>query len=103
DVEAEAQALLRAEHGTALASEVVKVPHHGSWNFDQAFVEAVAADHGLISCGEDNDFGHPHQEAIDAWLGVGTTLCRTDLSGNVTATIDAAGEVTFDCADPIIP
>ncbi len=103
DVEAEAQALLLEEHGAGLASDVVKVPHHGSWNFDPSFVEAVAADFGAISCGEDNDFGHPHQEAIDAWLGVGTTLCRTDLSGDVVATIGTSGDVAFDCADPIEP
>jgi beta-lactamase superfamily II metal-dependent hydrolase len=103
DIEAEAQALLLDEHGAGLASDVVKVPHHGSWNFDQSFVEVVAADFGAISCGENNDFGHPHQVAIDAWLGVGTTLCRTDLSGDVAATIGTAGDVTFDCADPITP
>jgi competence protein ComEC len=103
DVEAESQRLLFEGHGAGLAGDVVKVPHHGSWNFDLQFVEAVSADFGVISCGEDNDFGHPHQEALDAWLGAGTTLCRTDLAGDVTATIDPDGQVGFDCADPLVP
>ena len=103
DIEAEAQADLLDEQGGALESEIVKVPHHGSWNLDDGFVSAVSGDFGVISCGAGNDFGHPHDEALDAWLGVGTTLCRTDQSGDVGVRITADGQIERGCLYPIEP
>jgi competence protein ComEC len=102
DVEAEEGADLVADHGDLLDCDVLKVPHHGSWNFDDGFVEHAAAEHGVISSGEGNDFGHPHQEAIDAYLAAGTTLCRTDQSGDVVAWSDGT-DLQLDCAEPIEP
>ncbi len=100
DVEAEAQLDLVADHGDQIASEVVKVPHHGSHDFDHSFVEAVAADFGVISCGVDNDFGHPHQEAIDAWRQAGTALCCTADSGDVELRSHGVS-FEYDCAAPL--
>lgn len=100
DIERESQSLLVDEYGPDLASAVVKVPHHGSGNFDPLFVDTVAADFGVVSCGAGNPHGHPHPAAMAAWQEAGTALCRTDLSGDVGVVIDARGEVFFDCADP---
>jgi len=88
DAEAEQQLDLLDAYGAQLEANVLKVPHHGSFNFTPAFPETVAPEYAVISCGAGNDYGHPHQEALDAYNAIGATICRTDLMGDVTFTTD---------------
>lgn len=54
------------DSGIDLDSDVLKVGHHGSSNGTTAeLLEAVTPTLGIISCGEDNSYGHPHEETID--------------------------------------
>ncbi len=49
-----------------LESEILKLGHHGSKTSTSAeFLERVSPNFVVISAGEDNKFGHPHQEVID--------------------------------------
>jgi competence protein ComEC len=75
-------------YDTELGADVLKVPHHGSYHFDPAFPPAVSPKYAVISCGAGNDYGHPHQEALDAYAAIDATICRTDLMGDVTFTTD---------------
>jgi competence protein ComEC len=51
--------------GCSLDAEVLKVGHHGSrYSSSYQFLEAVSPEYAIISCGEDNQHGHPHQETI---------------------------------------
>jgi competence protein ComEC len=88
DAEVEEQSDLLDAYDGELQSDVLKVPHHGSYHFDPDFPPAVSPEYAVISCGTGNDYGHPHQEALDAYAEIGAVICRTDLMGDVTFSTD---------------
>src|SRR5699024_623907 len=52
-----------------LAADILHVGHHGSDTSTSAnFLSAVDPDYAIISAGEDNSYGHPHQEIVDRLL-----------------------------------
>ena len=52
--------------GQRLASDVLKVGHHGSrTSSSQAFLDAVDPGVAVISAGSDNRFGHPNPEVVE--------------------------------------
>ncbi len=62
-----------------LASDAVKVPHHGSrTSSTAAFAEAVRPAFAIVSAGEANRYGFPHPEALEHWRAVGAEVLRTD-------------------------
>ncbi|MGN0399770.1 MAG: DNA internalization-related competence protein ComEC/Rec2 [Blautia sp.] len=49
-----------------LPIHILKVAHHGSGNSSKdSFLTGVNADIGIISCGKDNPYGHPHPDLIE--------------------------------------
>ena len=44
-------------------------------------------DIAVISCGENNSYGHPHTEVLERLWQVGTIVYRTDESGAVMLTV----------------
>ena len=48
-----------------------------------AFLKAVSPAHAIISCGADNDYGHPHRETIELLDTSGIDYERTDLKGTI--------------------
>jgi competence protein ComEC len=51
---------------STLASDVLKVGHHGSrTSSSEDFVTAVAPTYAIISAGKNNSYGHPHKEVTD--------------------------------------
>lgn len=62
--------------------DCIKLPHHGS---KYSYVEGVYAhaDYGLISCGYNNRYGHPHTEVLQGLAQEGTKVLRTDEMGAV--------------------
>ena len=72
------------ESGTDLKAEVLKVGHHGSSSStSEAFLNAVSPEYAIISCGKDNDYGHPHKEVLKRLEKMGTKVYRTDVNGDV--------------------
>ncbi|MEX2465335.1 MAG: ComEC/Rec2 family competence protein [Gemmatimonadota bacterium] len=72
------------EHGAVPASTVLKAPHHGSRNgFTMAFLQAARPQVVVIPLGT-NSYGHPHQEALEAYGAVARNVYRTDLHGAVS-------------------
>ncbi|MEM2876394.1 MAG: ComEC/Rec2 family competence protein [Candidatus Bathyarchaeia archaeon] len=75
--------------GFNLTSTVLKVGHHGSrTSTSPAYLEAVNPEVAVISVGEENRYGHPHQETLERLAAKGVTVYRTDLDGTVIITTD---------------
>jgi competence protein ComEC len=72
-----------AANRTALAAEVLLLPHHGSKSSSSlAFAAAVAPEWALASVGYRNRFGHPHPEVLERYRLLGTqNFHRTDRDG----------------------
>ena len=80
---------------TDLRADVLKVGHHGSTtSSSKAFLDAVNPSYAVISCGRDNDYGHPHKEIIQELSRRGITIYRTDELSSVIAYSDKEN-ITF--------
>lgn len=92
DQEIPAEKDLLSYHGaSAMKSTVLKMGHHGSSTSSGAsFLNAVSPDYGVISCGADNSYGHPHKETISRLEKMGIVYYRTDLQGTVTFYTDGS-------------
>lgn len=84
--EAEEEMLEIAE---LLNADILKVGHHGSWtSSNEEFLAAVQPQVSIIMCGKDNDYGHPHDVALQRLKATGTEIYRTDMHGHVVITSD---------------
>jgi len=64
--------------------DVLKVGHHGSQTSTlPEFVSKIKPSYGVIMAGEDNRYGHPHEETIDTLENKGTKVLRTDKDGTI--------------------
>lgn len=62
--------------------DCIKLPHHGSkYSYVEGFY--THADYGVISCGYNNRYGHPHAEVLEGLEQEGTQILRTDEMGAV--------------------
>ncbi|MBQ4161116.1 MAG: MBL fold metallo-hydrolase [Clostridia bacterium] len=70
-------------------ADVLKVGHHGSsTSSSKTFLSMVSPEIAVISCGKDNDYGHPHKEVLQALNVRGATTYRTDENGTVVVYCD---------------
>ncbi len=75
--------------GRTLSADVLKVGHHGSSSSShQAFLDAVSPEYAIISCGEDNSYGHPHKEVVERLENMYISLYQTSVCGTVAAVSD---------------
>ena len=89
DAEKETEAQELESFAKDLKCKVIKVPHHGSKTSSSAkFLQAVAPEVGIISCGAGNDYGHPHAPTLKQYQKVSCKVYRTDEDGTVTITTD---------------
>jgi len=72
-----------------LQSDVFKLSHHGSSDTNSIkFLEAVNPKYAVVSCGKDNDYGHPHQSVLKRLEELRIPLYRTDEYGTIVFTSD---------------
>ncbi len=72
-----------------LSADILKCGHHGSSTSSCAeFLNAVNPSAAIISCGKDNEYGHPHEETISALTHRGIPYWRTDQQGNIVVASD---------------
>lgn len=94
DVEGEGeQALLEALRRQSVKEiTILKVAHHGSRNAtSDEFLRQVTPRIALISCGENNRYGHPHEELLERLDDSGAHIVQTPESGAVTVTFSQGG------------
>jgi competence protein ComEC len=81
------------DRGRTLASELLKVPHHGSrTSTTPLFVSAVRPRLAILSCGRENRFGHPARETLRTLAAAGVPVFRTDRLSDVR--VELAPEAT---------
>lgn len=67
--------------------DVVKVAHHGSAVQSHELARRLHPSVALFSAGRGNDYGHPTDEALDLYAGVGAAVVRTDECGTVALVV----------------
>lgn len=88
-----------------LEADVLVASHHGSRTFfkeDKAddpyedAIKAIAPNYTLISVGEDNDYDHPHADAVKIYQEyTGGAVAQTKIEGSILVKVEAA-EVTLE-------
>lgn len=74
--------------------DVLKVGHHGSdTSSTLSFINSVSPEISIISCGNSNSYKHPKQSVINNLVSVGSLLYRTDLQGNIVASVSSTGSL----------
>ncbi len=72
--------------------DVLKVAHHGSKNSSgAAFLAAVRPKAALISAGEHNTYGHPHEETLQRLEDAGSKSYCTKECGALTVRVEEGG------------
>ncbi|HYD34808.1 MAG TPA: MBL fold metallo-hydrolase [Vitreimonas sp.] len=69
--------------------DILKVGHHGSkTSSTPAFLEQIRPENSIISCGQNNRYGHPHQSILENLEAIGSVTWRTDQQGEVEVISD---------------
>ena len=83
--------------GLPLKADVLKVAHHGSrYSSTPEFIEAVNPSWAVISCGDGNSYGHPHEETLRILFDA--KVLRTDQLGTIVFQSDGQ-TLTVSTAD----
>ena len=96
DAHVESESEMLAKYSKSeLDADVLKVGHHGSrTSSGETFLDAVTPAYAVISCGADNEYGHPHNETIDKLTEREIPIYRTDERGTIILHTDGQ-EITF--------
>ncbi len=96
DAEKEAEADICA-NGLTISGDVLKVSHHGSsTSSSEQFMDQVNPQYAVISCGRNNDYGHPHKEVMELLNARGVKVYRTDQLGTIVAVTDGTSLTFMD-------
>ncbi len=99
--EQEQRALMNS--GRDLSATILKMSHHGGKvDTTRAFLMAVAPKAALITCGEDNPYGHPHNDTVIALEERNIPYYRTDLHGTCVITIDEQGGCYIETTKSVV-
>ena len=89
DAEGESEQDMLTSYRKDLKAEVLKIGHHGSsTSTSVGFLDVVSPQYAVITCGTDNDYGHPHKETIEKLKRAGVKIYRTDENGNIVFSSD---------------
>ncbi len=87
--------------GYDLSADVLKLGHHGSSSSStEKFVKAVNPTYAVITCGRNNDYGHPHRETLSLISKLKLTTYRTDKQNTIKAACDG-DKITFTTGLPV--
>ena len=77
-------------------TQLLKLAHHGSATATSLkFLQYLGVKEGIISCGKNNDYGHPAKETLLHLSQAKANVHRTDLNGHIMATISSNGEYSI--------
>jgi len=88
DMDANSEYLLIATHELP-DIEVLMVGHHGSrYSTGGDLLTEVTPETAVISCAQNNSYGHPHEETLYRLTDAGAAVYRTDLQGSIHITVN---------------
>ena len=88
DAEREAETAM-LEAGTDVSCTLLHIGHHGSYtSTSYRFLYEANPKYAIISCGEGNSYGHPHEEVTSRLADADVEVFRTDLSGTIICKSD---------------
>lgn len=68
--------------------DVLKAAHHGSkYSNSDLFLQTISPEWTIISCGENNLYGHPHKETLERIENTGSEILMTMEQGEITLKI----------------
>lgn len=77
------------ENNYYINADVLKVGHHGSMSSTSIkFLESVSPKIAIISCGKNNEYGHPHNVTLKKLKDNNIKIFRTDFNGNIVLESD---------------
>jgi len=80
---------LVASNGSNLDVDVLKLAHHGSkTSSSQELLQTASPLYAVISAGQDNKYGHPHQEVLNRLAGDNIPYLLTARDGTIVFTTD---------------
>jgi beta-lactamase superfamily II metal-dependent hydrolase len=78
--------------------DILKIAHHGSRSsLFPLFLSIVKPEVAIYMAGEDNTYGHPHPETIQALEDIGAEIYGTDVCGTITVTTYGTDYTVSDC------
>lgn len=84
DIEANAESRLFKLYGAKLRANVLILAHHGSHSSStKDFIKAISPQLGVISYGQFNHYGHPHQDIIARFKSLHIPLLSTAVDGGI--------------------
>lgn len=79
-----------------LSADVLKIGHHGSRSAtSNAFLNKVNPKYAILSCGIQNDYGHPHYETMKKLQKRKISVYRTDQQGTIVL-VSNGKDITFN-------
>lgn len=99
DLNEEAEKQLLKRHGQKLEADVFKVPHHGSADFGDRFLEAVSPLVSVVSTGttsERKEYLHPRANLLAALGGAGRPVKRSDDARPIVFVTRLAGAFKYE-------
>ena len=89
DAEEQTEKKLVKEYGNELNCTMLKVAHHGSSSSSSPrFLDTCNPQIAVISCAEDNEYGHPHTEVLERLNQRNIEYYRTDIDHTVSFICD---------------
>lgn len=87
DLEEDEAARLLEQNRLPTDVDILKVGHHGAQNGGTEILEHTSPKIALIGVGENNTYGHPHEDILTT-LGANTPTLRTDDDGTFSVTFE---------------
>ncbi len=86
---ADIESIIELEYGDKFGHyDVLKIAHHGSrTSTTETFLDTVKPTYGIISCGKDNRYGHPHDEVLERLQERNVEVYRTDIHGTIVISV----------------
>ncbi len=77
------------ENSVDVRANIYKAAHHGSKTSNSIeFLQVITPEFVAVSCGLENSYGHPHEEALIAFESVNAAVYGTNVNGNIVLSIE---------------